>query len=125
MNTSRDAAESIVRALHQAGFSAFLVGGCVRDLLLGREPEDYDVATSAKPSEIEALFPDTVPVGRQFGVILVLKDRQPVQVATFRAEADYQDGRHPGQVRFGDARADATRRDFTINGMFLNPDTGE
>jgi poly(A) polymerase len=117
----RDTAEAIVRQLRAAGFSAFWVGGCVRDYLLGREPEDYDVATSAKPEEIEKLFKHTIPVGRQFGVIIVVEDDHQFQVATFRAEADYQDGRHPEHVSFGDAMADATRRDFTVNGLFFDP----
>src|SRR6516162_4485971 len=117
----RDTAEAIVRQLRAAGFSAFWVGGCVRDYLLGREPEDYDVATPAKPEEIEKLFKHTIPVGRQFGVIIVVEDDHQFQVATFRAEADYQDGRHPEHVSFGDARADALRRDFTVNGLFYDP----
>jgi poly(A) polymerase len=118
---SRDTATRIVRRLQQAGFAAYWVGGCVRDVLLGREPEDYDVVTSALPEEIERLFPRTVPVGRQFGVIVVVEEEEQFQVATFRAEADYQDGRHPERVSFGDARADALRRDFTVNGLFYDP----
>ena len=118
----RDTAIEIVRRLQTAGFSAYWVGGCVRDRLLGREPGDYDIATSAKPGAItEALFHRTVPVGRKFGVLLVLEDGHEFQVATFRAEADYQDGRHPESVTFGDARADASRRDFTVNGLFYDP----
>jgi poly(A) polymerase len=114
-------AVEIVRRLQTAGFEAYWVGGCVRDVLLGREPEDYDVATSAKPEEIEALFPRTVPVGKQFGVILVVEEGHQFEVATFRAESDYQDGRHPAQVTFANATADALRRDFTINGLFYDP----
>jgi len=117
----RDLATAIVRHLQDAGFSAFWVGGCVRDFLLGREPGDYDVATSALPEQIEALFKRTVAVGRKFGVIVVIEQKQQFQVATFRAEADYHDGRHPEKVSFGDARADALRRDFTINGLFYDP----
>ena len=111
----------IVKRLQQAGHSAFWVGGCVRDFLLGREPGDYDIATSARPEQIEKLFPRTLPVGRKFGVMVVVENGQSFQVATFRAEADYRDGRHPEQVTFGDAEADAQRRDFTVNGLFYDP----
>ena len=115
------AAERVVRQLQSAGFEAYWVGGCVRDVLLGREPGDFDVATSAKPDEIETLFPRTVPVGKQFGVMLVVEGGHSFEVATFRAEADYQDGRHPKRVAFADAKADALRRDFTVNGLFYDP----
>src|SRR5579872_510309 len=117
----RDTATEIVRRLQAAGFSAYWVGGCVRDYLLGREPVDYDIATSAVPEQIETLFRRTIPVGRKFGVLLVLEGGHEFQVATFRAEADYQDGRHPEQVTFSNARADASRRDFTVNGLFYDP----
>src|SRR5438552_12056353 len=117
----RDTAIEVVRRLHDAGFAAFWVGGCVRDFLLGREPDDYDVVTNALPEQVERLFKRTVPVGRKFGVIVVVEGAHQFQVATFRAEADYQDGRHPEQVTFGDAMADARRRDFTINGLFFDP----
>lgn len=111
----------IVRRLQQAGFDAFWVGGCVRDFLLGREPGDYDIVTAALPEQIEGLFRRTVPVGRKFGVVIVIEGEQQFQVATFRAESDYRDGRHPEKVSFGDATADAWRRDFTINGLFYDP----
>lgn len=117
----RSDSTQIVRRLQQAGFEAFWVGGCVRDYLMQREPEDYDIATSAKPEQIEALFAHTVPVGKQFGVMLVIENGQPFQVATFRAESDYQDGRRPARVTFSDAIADAQRRDFTVNGLFYDP----
>ena len=117
----RDTAVEIVRRLQTAGYSAYWAGGCVRDALLGREPEDYDIATSATPGQTEVLFRRTVPVGRKFGVVLVLENGHEFQVATFRAEADYQDGRHPEQVTFSDARADAAKRDFTVNGLFYDP----
>ncbi len=117
----RELAASIVRRLQDAGFEAFWVGGCVRDFLLGREPGDYDIATNAVPDEIERLFPKTIAVGRKFGVMVVVEDGEQFQVATFRAESDYRDGRHPNQVSFGDPQADATRRDFTINGLFYDP----
>jgi poly(A) polymerase len=117
----RATAVEIVRHLQSAGFSAFWVGGCVRDFLLGREPGDYDIATSARPEEIEKLFKRTVAVGKKFGVLVVLEGGHQFQVATYRAEADYRDGRHPEQVTFGDAQADAQRRDFTVNGLFYDP----
>ncbi len=125
MSSKRALAEDLVRRLQAAGHEAFFVGGCVRDARLGREPEDYDLATSARPAQIEALFPRTIPVGRQFGVVIVLAGNQQFQVATFRAEADYQDGRHPGRVHFSSAREDALRRDFTVNGLFFDPVRGE
>ncbi len=93
----------------------------MRDVLLGREPSDYDIVTSALPEEIETLFPHTIPVGRKFGVMVVVENGHQFQVATFRDEADYRDGRHPEQVIFGDAMADARRRDFTVNGLFFDP----
>jgi poly(A) polymerase len=117
----RAIATEIVRRLQNAGFAAFWVGGCVRDFLLGREPGDYDIATSALPDQIEKLFKRTIAVGRKFGVMVVVEDKRQFQVATFRAESDYQDGRHPEQVTFGDAIADANRRDFTVNGLFYDP----
>src|SRR3954462_12958406 len=100
-------AKDIVRRLQQAGFTAYWVGGCVRDFLLGREPGDYDIVTSALPEDVEKLFPRTIPVGKKFGIIVVLQGEEQFQVATFRAEADYRDGRHPEEVVFGDAVADA------------------
>src|ERR1041384_8136318 len=117
----RDTATEIVRRLQSAGFEAFWVGGCVRDFLLGREPQDFDIATNATPEQSEKLFTKTIPVGRQFGVLLVVEDGHEFQIATFRAEADYTDGRRPETVRFSHAREDAIRRDFTINGLFFDP----
>lgn len=117
----RATATEIVRRLQKAGFAAFWVGGCVRDFLLGREPGDYDIVTSALPEQIEGLFKHTIAVGRKFGVIVVVESSHHFQVATFRAEADYKDGRHPEHVTFGNARADAERRDFTVNGLFFDP----
>ena len=107
--------------MRQAGFEAFWVGGCVRDFLLGRQPSDYDIVTSALPEQVERLFAHAIPVGRKFGVVVVVEGGHQFQVAAFRSEADYRDGRHPERVSFGDARADACRRDFTINGLFYNP----
>src|SRR5438045_5967514 len=117
-------ATDIVRRLRAAGHEAYFAGGCVRDRLLGREPLDYDVATSAPPDVVQTLFPRTVPVGARFGVILVLADGVPFEVATFRSDEAYVDGRRPSAVRFTSAREDALRRDFTINGLFLDPLTG-
>jgi poly(A) polymerase len=128
-------ATRIVQALRKAGHSAFLAGGCVRDLLLGREAADYDVATSATPQQVMSLFPQTYAVGAQFGVVLVpvkhsradgAQDQYAIEVATFRSDGAYSDGRHPDQVQFSrDARLDVQRRDFTINGLLLDPVTGE
>jgi len=117
----RTAALAIVRRLQDAGFAAYWVGGCVRDVLLGREPGDYDIVTSALARQVEGLFKRTIPVGRKFGVVIVCEAGHQFQVATFRAEGDYQDGRRPGKVTFGDAMADACRRDFTVNGLFYDP----
>src|SRR5580698_2280112 len=88
-------AGQIVERLHQAGFAAFWVGGCVRDFLLGREPQDFDIATDARPEQVEKIFAKTIPVGKKFGVMIVVEDGHQFQVATFRAEAEYRDGRRP------------------------------
>ncbi|MCG3175623.1 MAG: CCA-adding enzyme [Candidatus Omnitrophica bacterium] len=117
----RTQALSIVRRLRAAGHEAYFVGGCVRDLLRGERPKDYDIATDAVPSRVAELFERTVGVGEQFGVMLVLVDGVPYEVATFRADVGYKDGRHPDSVRFTDAREDALRRDFTVNGLFYDP----
>jgi len=117
----REIAKEIVACLQQAGFTAFWVGGCVRDFLLGREPQDFDIATDAKPEQVEKLFKRTVAVGRKFGVMIVVEGGHQFQVATFRAEADYQDGRRPEKIIFANAEADASRRDFTVNGLFYDP----
>lgn len=118
-------AQEIVRRLRAAGHQALLAGGCVRDALLGRPLKDIDVATAARPEEVEALFPGrTAAVGKAFGVIVVRMERHSFDVATFRADGAYHDGRHPAEVGFTDAAADARRRDFTINGLFYDPGTG-
>jgi len=117
----KDIALKVVRALQAEGFLAFFAGGCVRDNLLGREPKDYDVATNAVPEEVEALFPKTIPIGKAFGVIAVVEEKETVEVATFRKEVGTLDGRHPETVHFCAAKEDALRRDFTINGMFYDP----
>ena len=111
----------IIKTLTARGFTAFWAGGCVRDNLLGVKPADYDVATSAAPGDIQKLFPKTLAVGARFGVILVQMAGSTVEVATFRADAGYRDGRHPTRVIFSSPREDALRRDFTINGMFFDP----
>lgn len=119
--TNRQAAIQIIEQLRRNGFEALLAGGCVRDMLLGRRAKDYDVATEAKPQDVIRLFRRTLQVGAQFGVVIVLLENQQVEVATFRTETGYDDGRHPGSVRFAGAAEDAGRRDFTINGMFYDP----
>src|SRR5713226_9529235 len=156
MSAAKQHATNIIRTLRERGHQAYLVGGCVRDLLLGREPADYDVATDATPQEVMHVFPQTFAVGAQFGVVLVpvrpettkdtkahegenldiaegaahrsVKPHQAevVEVATFRSDLRYSDGRHPDEVRFSkDPREDVLRRDFTINGLLLDPLTDE
>jgi poly(A) polymerase len=140
MSTARQHAEEIVRTLRQHGHQAYFAGGCVRDILLNREPADYDVATDATPQRVMQVFPQTYAVGEQFGVVLVPpaeddeatiarqseRSKQAVEVATFRADVGYSDGRHPDEVRFTkDPQEDAQRRDFTINSMMLDPATNE
>ena len=126
---ARAFAADVVRRLREAGHETYWAGGCVRDELLGRTPADYDVATAAKPDQVRAIFGRgrTLAVGASFGVITVLgpKNAGQVEVATFRADAPYTDGRHPAGVTFCSAREDAQRRDFTINGLFLDPVSGE
>jgi len=119
--TNKQAAIKIIKRLSRNGYQALLAGGCVRDMLLGRIASDYDVATDAKPNDVIKLFKRTLKVGAKFGVVIVLVEGQQIEVATFRAEADYADGRHPGTVTFASAAEDASRRDFTINGMFYDP----
>ena len=127
MNANIPAAPlGILRTLRANGHEAFLVGGCVRDLLLGREPKDWDIATDAFPERIEALFPKTIAVGKAFGIIAVVPgEGAPVEVATYRVDSPYADGRRPESVGFTDAREDALRRDFTINALLFDPATGE
>jgi poly(A) polymerase len=117
----RDDALAIVTRLREHGHIAYFAGGCVRDLLLGLEPKDYDVATDAPPARVRELFSNTLAVGAAFGVILVRHGKSTIEVATFRADSEYQDGRRPMGVRFTSAEEDAKRRDFTINGLFLDP----
>ena len=119
-------ARDIVSTLRGAGHQAWLVGGCVRDLLLGVPPKDFDVATDARPERIVELFPHAGLVGAHFGVVLVRRDSACVEVATFRSDRDYADGRRPAGVRFETSpQQDALRRDFTINGLMMDPASGE
>jgi len=118
---NREDALAVLRRLRDAGHVAYFAGGCVRDLLLGREPKDWDVATDAPPGRVRELFSNTQAVGQAFGVILVRHRRSQVEVATFRTDGSYTDGRRPDAVRFATAEEDARRRDFTINGLFLDP----
>jgi len=119
--TNKHAAIKIIRKLKSEGFQALLAGGCVRDMLMGRAAKDYDVATDARPGQVRKLFLRTLEVGAKFGVVIVLMKDKQVEVATFRAEKDYHDGRHPDKVTFTGPGEDAKRRDFTINGMFYDP----
>src|SRR5580704_2665523 len=142
MSSAKQHAANIVQTLRENGHQAYFAGGCVRDLLLAREPADYDVATDATPQQVMRIFPQTFAVGEQFGVVLIppKKDdrehggtgvgpsqhREAIEVATFRSDVSYSDGRHPDEVRFTkDPREDAQRRDFTINGMMLDPITNQ
>ena len=123
---ARELANSICGALRSKGFQALLVGGCVRDLLLHREPADYDVATDALPEQVLELFPESVGVGAQFGVVLVPRDGLKVEIATFRSDIGYSDGRHPDRVVYSRSpEEDVKRRDFTVNGLLMRHDTGD
>jgi len=115
------AALHIIQTLRSAGHQALLAGGCVRDQLLGREPNDFDVATSATPEQVIRLFPGALTVGAHFGVVIVRRGEVQIEVATFRTDGSYKDGRHPECVTFSTAEEDARRRDFTINGLFHDP----
>jgi putative nucleotidyltransferase with HDIG domain len=120
MSLKEQTAIQIIKTLHAKGFDAYLAGGCVRDRVRGKEAKDYDIATSALPTDIEKLFSKTVPVGAAFGVMLVIENQEPFEVATFRTEGGYQDGRHPTQVAFAKVEEDALRRDFTVNGLYFD-----
>ncbi len=119
--TNKQAAIKIIKRLSRNGFQALLAGGCVRDMLLGRRAHDFDIATDAAPADVIRIFKRTLKVGAKFGVVIVLLEDKHVEVATFRTEAGYINGRHPGRVKFAGAAEDAGRRDFTINGMFYDP----
>ncbi len=117
------AARQVCAQLRAAGFRALFAGGCVRDLLLGQPPHDIDIATDARPDQVTALFPKTIAVGAQFGVIVVMRAEGMFEVATFRTDGPYLDGRHPTSVSFTGPKQDAQRRDFTINALFFDPET--
>ena len=119
----RAGAVKLVRRLQNAGFTAYWAGGCVRDVLLGQEPKDYDIATNATPDQVMPLFPGALAVGKAFGVVKAPLNNHDYDVATFRRDAAYSDGRHPDTVSFTDAATDAQRRDFTINALFYDPVT--
>lgn len=113
----------IIETLKKAGHEAYLAGGCVRDMLLGISPKDFDIATSARPEEIEKLLKRTIPIGKDFGVILAIKNGHHFEIATFRSDLSYSDGRRPDKIEFSSAKEDAFRRDFTINALFFDPTT--
>jgi poly(A) polymerase len=124
--TARELAEAICKRLREEGHQGLFVGGCVRDMELGREPADYDVATDAVPERVQELFPGSLTVGARFGVILVMREGAEVEVATFRSDVGYADGRHPEKVIYTKtAKEDVARRDFTINGLLFDPQTEE
>src|SRR6478752_758121 len=128
--TEREFAINVVKTLQNAGHQALWAGGCVRDELLGLIPKDYDIATDARPEQVQAIFRRTLAIGASFGVVEILGPRVEgqhlrVQVATFRTDGGYSDGRRPDEVIFASAREDALRRDFTINGMFFDPVAGQ
>ncbi|KUG23559.1 trna nucleotidyltransferase [hydrocarbon metagenome] len=118
-------AETIVRLLKQSGHEAYFVGGCVRDFILGSVSSDYDIVTSARPNEIISLFPNTIAIGAKFGVIAVIVENHLFEVATFRGDDVYEDGRHPSRIHYSSAREDVFRRDFTINGLLMDPDSNK
>jgi putative nucleotidyltransferase with HDIG domain len=123
--SARQSAFILARRLMDAGFEAFFAGGCVRDALLGLTPKDYDIATSATPDQVLKLFPGSNEVGAHFGVVIVRHRGEPVEIATFRTDGSYKDSRRPESVEFSTPEQDAQRRDFTINGLFQHPETGE
>jgi poly(A) polymerase len=125
MTPVEQGAREVCNVLRTGGFRALLAGGCVRDKLLGRSPEDFDIAADAHPEDVIALFPKTVAVGASFGVVLVLWKGERYEVATFRADGPYLDGRRPSSVTYTDPEHDAQRRDFTINALFLDPETDQ
>ena len=124
-NNNRRQAEEIVHRLKTSGYEAYFVGGCVRDFILRTVSSDYDIVTSALPDQVMALFSNTVSIGAKFGVVAVIAQGHPYEVATFRSDDIYEDGRHPSQVHYSSAKEDVFRRDFTINGLLMNPASGE
>ncbi len=125
MSTPFQKAQAICQTLQAANHTALLAGGCVRDSLLGVSPKDYDIATTATPVEVAALFPKCIPVGAAFGVMMVLDGDDQFELATFRTDGDYSDGRRPDSIEFTTPKQDALRRDFTVNALFMHPDSEE
>ena len=123
MSTKKQLATSIVRTLREKGHEAYFVGGCVRDVILGRKPSDFDIASDAGPARVKKYFAHVIPVGEAFGVMIVRLGGHSFEVSTFRTEGAYKDGRRPDKVEFSDAKSDASRRDFTVNGLFYDPVT--
>ena len=121
----KEVAKSVAGKLRDAGYVAYFAGGCVRDALLGEEAKDYDIATSATPEQVQKVFPNADAIGAHFGVMLVKRDGIHFEVATFRTDGSYHDGRRPESVEFSSPEEDAQRRDFTVNGLFQDPETGE
>ena len=118
-------AEKILHILEENGYEAYVVGGCVRDSILGRNPNDWDITTSASPQQVKELFQRTVDTGLQHGTVTVLMDKEGYEVTTYRVDGDYEDGRHPKQVMFTSSlEEDLKRRDFTINAMAYHPERG-
>ena len=114
------AVEFCIKSLSEKGFIAYLAGGCVRDALLGISANDFDIATNATPDQVEDIFEKTIAVGKQFGVIVIPFDHCQIEVATFRLDSEYKDGRHPENIEYSTPEEDAKRRDFTVNGMFYD-----
>jgi poly(A) polymerase len=117
--------KEVCRTLKEAGYQALLAGGCVRDLLMKRTPNDFDIATDATPDQVEGLFPKSITVGKAFGVTILPFDGYQIEVATFREDLEYKDGRRPEGVKFSTPQADASRRDFTVNALFFDPETNQ
>lgn len=115
----------VIETLQSKGYQALYAGGCVRDMLLGIKPKDFDIVTNALPDEVENIFPKTIPIGKEFGIIMAIVDDHEFEIATFRKDSDSSDGRRPDEVMFTEAKEDAQRRDFTINGIFMDPVTTE
>src|SRR5437764_11369012 len=124
-SSMEEAARKVAARLREDSYIAYFAGGCVRDMVRGLSPKDFDIATDARPEQVQHMFPRTYAVGARFGVIVVLEHNSQFEVATFRADDAYLDGRRPTQIHFSSAEEDARRRDFTINGMFFDPATNK
>ena len=129
MSSSKDnlyrLALTVVKTLQKQGFQAYFAGGCVRDRLMKRPPKDYDIATNARPNQVMRLFKKTLAIGKAFGVVVVIIQKQQIEVTTFRTESGYSDGRHPDNVKYASRDEDVARRDFTINGLLYDPISDE